>query len=333
MKLWGRTTSGPITRCTAGLSNNVLALIATVLAWAVMVSAQQVADRTFQPPLDSPAYPEGRGPVVCLDEAHANFHTLEGRFWAFGELVRRDGYVIRANRQKFAPASLAECRILVIANAQPSTAPWDSYPYPTPPAFTDAEIEATSQWVQRGGSLLLIADHMPLAGAAVSLAAAFGVTFTDGFAVEGFADDSARDTALAKPTLFRADAGSLRPHAIVKGRHAKESVTAVRTFTGQAFRAPATAEPLLVLPASFIALMPEKAWQFGPDVKRIAVGGWLQGAVMPVGSGRAAFFGEAAMFSAQVTGPERRPMGMNAPGAEQNFQFVLNVMRWLSGIL
>jgi hypothetical protein len=63
----------------------------------------------------------------------------------------------------------------------------------------------------------------------------------------------------------------------------------------------------------------------------IPVGGWLQGAVMPFGSGRAAFFGEAAMFSAQLS--DNQPMGMNAPRAEQNFQFVLNVMHWLSGIL
>jgi hypothetical protein len=56
---------------------------------------------------------------------------------------------------------------------------------------------------------------------------------------------------------------------------------------------------------------------------------------MRVEGRRVAFFGEAAMFSArfQVIGTERRPMGMNAPGAEQNFQFVLNVMRWLAEIL
>lgn len=54
---------------------------------------------------------------------------------------------------------------------------------------------------------------------------------------------------------------------------------------------------------------------------------------MPFGSGRAAFFGEAAMFSAQLGGRERAPMGMNAPMAEQNFQFVLNLMHWLTGIL
>ena len=54
---------------------------------------------------------------------------------------------------------------------------------------------------------------------------------------------------------------------------------------------------------------------------------------MSIGTGKAAFFGEAAMFTAQVTGKEREPMGMNAPGAEQNLQFVLNVMHWLSGVL
>jgi hypothetical protein len=54
---------------------------------------------------------------------------------------------------------------------------------------------------------------------------------------------------------------------------------------------------------------------------------------MPVGSGRAAFFGEAAMFSAQLGGPTQQPMGMNAPGAEQNLQFVLNVVHWLSRLI
>jgi hypothetical protein len=78
-------------------------------------------------------------------------------------------------------------------------------------------------------------------------------------------------------------------------------------------------------------LAPVRSDEFGPDTKRLPVGGRLQGAVIPIGSGRAAFFGKAAMFSAQLS--DNRPMGMNAPMAEQNFQFVLNVMHWLSGIL
>ena len=54
---------------------------------------------------------------------------------------------------------------------------------------------------------------------------------------------------------------------------------------------------------------------------------------MQIQSGRLAVFGEAAMFSAQVAGPDRMPIGMNAPMAEQNYQFVLNVMHWLSGLM
>jgi len=296
------------------------------------LAAQQLPDRTFKPSIAHPAYAEGRGPVVCVDEAHFNFHTLDNRFWAFGELLRRDGYVPRPLREKFTPSALRACSILVISNAQPNGGEWDAYPYPTPSAFTAEEVRATHSWVRGGGNLLLIADHMPLAGAAAKLAAAFGVTFTDGFAVEGFSTPSELEASFGKETLFRTSDQTLRPHPIVSGRTASESVASIRSFTGQAFQAPG-AEPLMVLPATFIALMPRKAWQFGPSTERVDVGGWLQGAVMRVESGRAAFFGEAAMFSAQVGGPQRVPMGMNAPGAEQNPQFVLNVMHWLSGML
>jgi hypothetical protein len=310
-----------------------LVLAVVVIASGVALAAQQIPDRAFRPMIEDRAYAPGKGPVVCLDEAHDNFHTLDDRFWPFGELLSRDGYVVRALRSTFDAASLGDCRILVIANAQPGKGEWDTYPYPTPSAFTRDEVAAAERWVRGGGSLLLIADHMPLAGAAAPLAAAFGVTFTDGFAVEGFNAESQRDAAFAKPTIFRTADRTLRPHAVVRGRHAKESVSSVRTFTGQAFQAPADSEPVLVLPATFIVLMPQKAWQFGPETRRQPAGGWLQGAVMRVGTGKAGFFGEAAMFSAQIAGPNRQPMGMNAPGAEQNFRFVLNVMHWLSGVI
>lgn len=317
-------------------------IVTAVVAYKLTVAAQQVPDRAFKVQVENPAYADGRGPVVCVDEAHANLHTLDERYWAYGDLIRRDGYRVRASRATFSQASLAGCHILVIANAQSGSARSDRSSSTSLSAFGRQEVEATYQWVRGGGALLLIADHMPVAAAAATLAAAFGVTFTDGFAVEGAAfrstrsetpEEAERDPEFAKPTIFRAVDQTLRPHAIMRGRNAKESVTAVRTFTGQAFRARATAEPLLVFPPTFVSLTPEHAWHFGPDTPRTSVAGWLQGAVMRVDSGRAAFFGEAAMFSAQLRGPERIPMGMNAPGAEQNSQFVLNVMHWLSGIL
>ncbi|HEX4935220.1 MAG TPA: hypothetical protein VFV33_18680 [Gemmatimonadaceae bacterium] len=307
------------------------------LAAAAPAAAQQVPDSAFNPAVRRPAYTAGAGPTICLDEAHHNFHTLDGRFLAFGRLASRDGFRPVPLRQRFTNASLRACAILVIANAQPSDASWNDYPMPTPPAFAPDEVSAVRAWVSAGGALLLIADHMPLAGAAASLASAFGVTFTNGFAVPRFAGAAARDSAFRIPTLFRLDDGTLAPHPVVRGRDSSEVVIQVRSFTGQAFRPqPEMAgrlDPVLVLPADYVSLEPAIAWRFDDSTPVRPVGGWLQGATRRLARGRVALFGEAAMFSAQVSGPERRPMGMNAPFAEQNPQFVLNVLHWLAGLL
>ncbi len=304
--------------------------VALLLAASRSLPAQQVADADFHPTIAQPAYSSGRGPAVALDEAHYNFHTSTGRYQPFAELLRRDGYEVRANSRAFSAEVLRGVRVLVIANAlsernrmNGNATDWS---LPTPSAFRPEEIAAVRDWVRGGGSLLLIADHMPFGGCAAELAAAFGVRFSNGFA---------RDTLHPDPLVFRRSDGSLKPSPVLEGRGAGERVDSIATFTGQAFLADSgvAAQPLLVFGASSIALLPDTAWVFHPDTRREAVGGRWQGALLTFGAGRVAFFGEAAMFSAQVTGPARRPMGMNAPIAGQNAQFALNVLHWLSGAL
>ena len=56
---------------------------------------------------------------------------------------------------------------------------------PTPSAFSEDEIAVLSEWVEAGGSLLLVFEHMPLAGAAQDLAGAFGIEISNGFVVDG----------------------------------------------------------------------------------------------------------------------------------------------------
>jgi hypothetical protein len=313
-----------------------LVVLAGALLGAPALEAQQVPDREFQPPIVRPAYAVGRGPRVCIDQGHHNFHTMDDRFWAFAELARRDGHRVVAWRGPFTEAGLNACGVLVVSNAQVSDAEWSEWEYPTPSAFTADEVREVERWVRNGGRLLLIADHMPLAGAAATLGAAFGARFTDGFAYEGAgarAKIPAHLLAGNKPTLFSVDSGTFGPHAILAGRDSSERVTQVRSFTGQAFQWPAEGvEPILKLNERFVSLEPRRAWQFDTLTTRVrAVGGWLQGATRRVGSGRVAIFGEAAMFTAQIGGPNRTKMGMNAPLAEQNAQFVLNVLHWLSG--
>ena len=301
----------------------------TVVAWigllgATPAAAQQVADTLFRPAVGEPAYPSGAGPVIAVDEGHRNFHTADGRYRAFADLARRDGYRVRSLDGPFSEASLAGIDLLVIANAlHPRNE--EDWTLPVHSAFTKAEIDAVRAWVGGGGALLLIADHMPFPGAASDLAAAFGFTLNNGFAL-----DSARPN---DPIVFRRADGSLVAGAIADGRRADERVDSVLTFTGEALRGPRDAIPLLTLRPSVMSLMPDTAWRFRPDTPRIAVGGWWQGAAARHGSGRVAVFGEAAMFTAQVTGPERQPMGMNVPAAAQNAQLLLNVLHWLSVLI
>lgn len=87
----------------------------------------------------------------------------------------------------------------------------------------------------------------------------------------------------------------------------------------------------MTLPKGTRLELPIVAWQFSDTTPRISGEGWLQGGTVTFGRGRIAVFGEAAMFSAQRKGPQHTPMGMNAPEAAQNPQFVLNVLHWLAG--
>ncbi len=301
-----------------------LTLFVTLLTvLCVSAQAQQTGDPNFDPRIDNPEYPFGKGPVVLIDEAHNNFHTAEGRYKPFAELLKKNGYRVRALADEFNKDSLQNADMLVIANALHKRN-LNSWTLPTPSAFTEEEISTVEQWVSSGGALLLIADHMPFPGASKDLAAAFGFTFNNGFA---FAPSKG-----GQGTRFNREDGSLRDHPITRGSAPDEKVDFVVTFTGQAFQGPAEAEPLLVFGESSYSLMPRRAWEFDEDTPKISVEGWFQGAVREYGEGRVAVFGEAAAFTAQLSGPQKAKIGMNNPAAKQNCPFALNVMHWLSDL-
>ena len=289
-----------------------------------LLSAQQVADTLFNPKIDAPAYTEGTGPIVLLDEAHHNFHTASGRYLAFVRFVGKDGYVVQPNRVRFTRPELDKAKILVIANALAKENEVD-WSLPTPSAFDSSEIAAVREWVKDGGSLFLIADHMPFPGAAGNLAAQFGVLLCNGFAMIDGGDDGR--------ISYSRRAGSLVDHPITRGRNRDERVDSIVAFTGQAFRLEGKGDPLMTPGHNIALLLPQVAWQFSKLTPAMSASGMLQGAVLQFGKGRVAVFGEAAMFSAQVAGPNREPMGMNDPSAPQNPRFLLNVMHWLSGLL
>jgi hypothetical protein len=305
------------------------------MVFSSSVLAQQVLDTTFSPRLRAaPAFDAGRGPVVAIDEAHHEFHTAGGRYRPFARLLEADGFRVRSNRAAFDSATLDGVSVLVIANAvaerNRSQAEWT---LPASPAFHESEIAAVAAWVRRGGSLLLIADHMPFAGAADNLANALGVYFANAFAIPPFGPDPRTGDY---PIVFRRGDGGLGSHPITNGRTSAERIDSIVSFTGSAFRldaGSAMTSELMRLPPKTRVRLPVRAWQFSDSTAEIRGDGMPQGAAFRAGRGRVAVFGEAAMFTAQIKGRERVPMGMNAPDAGQNAQFVLNTLHWLAGLL
>ena len=128
--------------------------------------------------------------------------------------------------------------------------------------------------------------------------------------------------------MFTKDKGTLVEHPILNGSGDKKEVTSVKAFTGQAFLSPPNAKPLLVFGASAISRMPSQSWKFPTGTPEISVNGWHQGSTLEFGKGRIVIFGEAAMFTSQVNGGVKA--GVTSQGAEQNEQFLLNIMLWLS---
>ncbi len=305
------------------MSKRIQFPVIVLLTATGIVSAQQVPDLKYKPPLPRPAYEAGKGPRIAIDEAHHNFHTAEGRYKACAELLRRDGYRVDALRQLFTAESLKGVEVLVISNALNKRNAKDCSP-PNPSAFTKDEIAALHSWVEKGGSLFLIADHRPFPGAASDLARAFGAEFSNGYAMAGHWKPGSPDT-------FEPGTG-LKESTITRGRSDDEKITIVVTFTGSAFKLPKGATPVLVFGAKSESVERKAGGKGELMTQKVPIEGWCQGAVMKVGKGRAAVFGEAAMFSAQLAGPKQRPMGMNAPEAEQNHQLLLNVMHWLSRV-
>jgi hypothetical protein len=295
-------------------------LVATIIMLnSVQLFSQQVADSLYKVDIEHKMYPNLNGSIIHIDEAHNNFHTKDGRYFSFAQLLKSDGYRVEGNTKKFDTTSLKKIEILVIANALPDgmTRPIVA---PTRSAFTQNEIQNLKKWVKKGGSLFIIADHMPFAGAASELAKEFGFDFYDSFVM----NDSLRGII-----DFDKTTGTLDNNFITKGRNAKEEVNSVRSFTGQGFKIPKNAKSLLKLNEFQTVHLVDTMWVFNEKVKNFPAKGLSQGAILTFGKGKIAVFGEAAMFSAQLAGPDRIKVGMNSEQAKENYQLLLNTIHWL----
>ncbi len=283
----------------------------------------QRADYGWRPAIAQPSFTTDH-PPVHFDEGHSNASNagFTGRYWPFAQLLRADGYAVERVSRAFTPEFLDGVRILVIANAAGApkiqvfgiNLPILTSKRRGDPAFTAAEVDAIRAWVEKGGSVLLIADHAPFGEAVGALADALGVAMHNGFVeVPGEPSD---------PLLFSIENGRLGQHPIITGDRPEVAVSRVATFTGQSLDGPANAAVLLRLPETAVEIVPAAGDQL---VERPA--GSAQGLAFELGRGRVVVLGEGAMATAQVN--RRTPYGISSRDND-NQQFVLNAMRWLA---
>ena len=289
---------------------------------AIQAFSQQYADSLYLPEEFDSLYEPSGGPEVFIDEFHHNFHTRNGRYSPFARVIEQDGFRVGSLNSEFTRSSLKDIRILVISNALPETSV-DEWIAPTASAFTDKEIKTVEKWVKQGGRLFLIADHMPLGGAAAKLASAFGFVFQD-----GFADDT---TTQGGRELFCRANGTLGNTYLTNGVNGFEKVDSVTSFTGQVFQIPEDAESILYCRDGWVLALPDTAWVFNERTPILNASGWSQGAYKTFGKGKIVVFGEAAMFSAQIAEVDGRKFkaGMNSPEGRNNYKLLINTIRWL----
>lgn len=274
---------------------------------------KQQADPSFDARVERPAYATGAGPRILFDEGHKNFHTTEGRYKPFADLIRADGYRLAATNDRFTPELLAEHDILIIANALGGD--WILNRDAGRLAFTDAECDVIRDWVERGGALLLVTDHYPTGLAVRNLAKRLGVHMSEG---------------TTGHYVFTPEAGLAKDHPIMRGRNDAEQVRRIRTYTGQSLSGHGQAAALLTLPDDAQESVPDRLDPLSGTLREGPAVYPDQAIAMEVGAGRVVVLGEAAMLSAQVR--RGQPVGMNQPGLD-NRQFALNVMHWLSRLL
>ncbi len=289
--------------------------------FAANTKAQQQPDPDFDVTVKQPAYTKKK-PKVLFDEAHNNFHTTEGRYKPFVQLITNDGYQVTPNKEEFTANTLKGYDILIISNALGASAM--SAAEAGNPAFTDEECDAVRDWVKAGGSLLLIADHAPMGGAAEILSKRFGVDMSKVYTLDT-ANADLKDGGSDGWIIYSRENGLLADHPITQGRNASEKINRVVAFTGQSLKGGEGSTAFLKLA--------DTAGDYDTVTKKeVSAKGRSQGIALKFGKGRVVILGEAAMLTAQLAGNDKRKFGMNRSGND-NRQFALNIMHWLSKLL
>ena len=300
-------------------------ILTLTLLFPLSKQAQQLIDSTFTFNPKEPVYAYDQGPIIHIDEYHHNDMSMNNRMFPLIPILRNDGYRVASLNQALDEQLLSEIKILVIIGALHESNV-DNWKLPTPSSLTRNEEDALISWVEKGGSLLLVADHMPFPGAISNLSGRLGVEWHNGFVI---------DSVNWGMSIFTRRENTLMEHPLLNGRSSEERINWVATYYGSGFK---IKDPSIIGLFSFdnpniVSYQTEEAWRMNKNTPVIDSKDLYQAAIQERGKGKIAFIGEASLFSAQLVGKNKNPVGINLPNEGQNLQFVLNLFHWLSGAL
>ena len=290
----------------------------------------QKADMSIDTSVAKPAFTKSH-PKVLFDEAHNNSSTSDGLYEPFVNLIENDGYKVDVNDDNIVQETFSDYSILVIVNAKGDEHKFD-------PAFTEDEQTAIYNWVNEGGSLLLIADHYPFGSAVADLSGKFGVIMNKGEVYDSLNYDT---TSTDKAQLIFSVENKLLPDSPIRtGKQTDEKVKKVITFTGQSLFVADTNAIILKLSKTAKDIIPDSTWDeksmifFTTTYTRfpdpVPSKGNAQCVALTVGKGRVVVLGEAAVLTAQIADGIRFGFDDNL---NDNKKFALNIMHWLTEIL
>jgi hypothetical protein len=271
-------------------------------------------------------------PVLAFDVGHNN-SWIQDELEVLAEYFTTEGFVVRQHLGAFTRESLNDVHIIHISNAiAPENV--NNWSLPTPSAFTSKEIDVLYDWVNDGGSLLMVIEHMPFGGSFEDLARAFDVEVSNGFAVDehllsGYSEDV---IANAGYLVSSRKEGTLVKHSILDGTEPFGQIEFLAADVGSAFRLTARAFSLITLGPTIISLEPEVSWEFDSLTDRRTVTGWSQAGVIEVGKGRVAILGDNFLFIVPAfLAPSHWESEKDAKFGIHNAQFTKNLLDWLSG--
>lgn len=281
---------------------------------------RSTADNEYDVSVEKPMLNKKK-PRIYFDEAHKNHHSISTTYKPLANLLSNDGCIIKTNDESINTMILSDAHIYVITTAMGKEDPGATSP------FTNEEIDAIEEWVNNGGSALIITEHYPFGIAMSPLLNKFGIHVHNGYTEDTLLNNKEVPDAL----LFEKSKGNLNPtHAIL------DNVERINTFTGSSVKGDSTWIPLIMFTPN------AQNYNVKVDVKKdggdittsveysdyYSANGYSQGLCKQYGKGKIVVLAESAFITAQIDRNGNK-FGMNVPDTD-NKQFTLNMIRWLA---